>query len=126
MGLRQDRPGDRTDHGSPGVPALGGERGLTLVELMIVVVIIGIIAAIALAFYQDIQRKSRLAADQATTSALQSAVAIYYGRTNGTFPPSIAALSTLVQPAPVWQCSQTIEYTPGNGKLVSVATLSDC
>jgi type II secretory pathway pseudopilin PulG len=93
---------------------------------MVVIVIIGIIAAIAIAYFQDVQRKSRLSADQATTSSLVSAVAIYYGRTNGSFPPSTADLSTLVQPAPVWNCSQTIQYTPTNGRLVNIATLADC
>ena len=59
------------------------QRGLTLVELMIVVTIIAVIAAVAMAVYQDIIKKSRLAADQGVVSSLRSAVAIYYGRSNG-------------------------------------------
>ncbi|MGH7266892.1 MAG: prepilin-type N-terminal cleavage/methylation domain-containing protein, partial [Candidatus Rokuibacteriota bacterium] len=43
---------------------LHNQRGVTLVELMVVVAIIAIIAAIAITLYQDIQKKSKLAADQ--------------------------------------------------------------
>jgi type IV pilus assembly protein PilA len=81
------------------------QRGVTLVELMVVVAIIAIIAAIAITMYQDIQKKARLAADLGTTAALRSAAAIYFGRNDGGFPtkPTLAAL---VQPAPaVFQCT---------------------
>src|SRR5262245_4406113 len=64
------------------------QGGLTLVELMIVVTIVAIIAVIAMAIYQDIVKKSKLAADQGTVASLRSAVAIYYGQNNGMFPSS--------------------------------------
>ena len=80
------------------------QRGVTLVELMVVVAIIAIIAAIAITLYQDVQKKARLAADQGTIAALRSASAIYYGKNDGAFP-SGGTLNTLVQPSPpVMQC----------------------
>jgi type IV pilus assembly protein PilA len=94
------------------------QRGVTLVELMVVVAIIAIIAAIAITLYQDVQKKARLAADQGTIAALRSAGAIYYGKNDGTFP-TVGTLSTLVQPAPpVFQCTgSSWAVDPLNGKI---------
>ena len=102
------------------------QRGLTLVELMIVVTIIAIIAGVAMAVYQDIVKKSKLAADQGIVSSLRSAVAIYYGRTNGIFPGSLGAVEALVQPAPVYNCAVSPTYDTANGKITFTASLSDC
>ena len=65
---------------------LRSQKGLTLVELMVVVAIIAIIAAVAITVFQDIQKKAKLAADQGNVAAMRSAVAIYYGKNNGIFP----------------------------------------
>jgi type IV pilus assembly protein PilA len=102
------------------------QRGLTLVELMIVVTIIAIIAAVAIAVYQDIVKKSKLAADQAVVSSLRSAVAIYYGRNNGLFPATMLSVEALVQPTPVYNCTVPPVYDSANGKISFAATLSDC
>ena len=104
----------------------GDQRGLTLVELMIVVTIIAVIAAVAIAVYQDIVKKSKLAADQGVVSSLRSAVAIYYGRSNGMFPASMTSVEALVQPAPVYNCGVPPVYDPANGKITFTATLNDC
>jgi prepilin-type N-terminal cleavage/methylation domain-containing protein len=95
------------------------ERGITLIEIMVVVGILAIIAAIALiVLYQDVARKSRLAADNGTVAALRSAVAIYYGKNDGTFPPSKPVVHTLVMPAPTFQCpGQDYTYDPSNGMI---------
>ena len=71
-------------------------------------------------------KKSKLAADQGLVSGLRSAVAIYYGRTNGLFPPSMAFVETLVSPSPVYNCSAAPTYDSANGKITFTATLSDC
>ncbi len=99
---------------------------MTLVELMIVVTIIAIIAAVAMAVYQDIVKKSRLAADQGIVSSLRSAVAIYYGRSNGMFPGSLGGVESLVTPAPIYNCSVIPTYDTSNGKITFTATLGDC
>jgi type IV pilus assembly protein PilA len=102
---------------------LRSQKGLTLIELMVVVAIIAIIAAVAITLYQDIQKKAKLAADQATVASLRSAVAIYYGKHNGVFPDPIEGLVT---PTPSWQCTATYTYTPANGRLDYSATIADC
>jgi prepilin-type N-terminal cleavage/methylation domain-containing protein len=98
------------------------QRGLTLVELMIVVTIIAIIAAV----YQDLVKKSKLAADQGTVASLRSAVAIYYGRTNGMFPSSMTVVEGLVVPTPVYNCTVPPVYDPTTGSIIFTATLADC
>jgi type IV pilus assembly protein PilA len=103
------------------------QKGLTLVELMVVVAIIAIIAAVAITVFQDIQKKAKLAADQGNVAAMRSAVAIYYGKKNGVFPPDLAAVQALVTPAPTWQCNGTTpSYDTGNGKLTFTLQVSDC
>ena len=102
------------------------ERGLTLVELMIAVSLIAIIAAIAIAVYQETVKKAKLAADHAVVASLRSAVAIYYGRSNGSFPASLGAVESLVQPTPIYKCSARPVYDATNGKITFTASVDDC
>jgi type IV pilus assembly protein PilA len=110
------------------VRQLRSQKGVTLIELMVVVVILAIIAAIAITLYQDIQKKAKLASDQGTIAALRSAVAIYYGKNNGLFPSQVTLEKNLVVPAPpVWQCTGThYTYTTSNGKIDDNTSISDC
>jgi type IV pilus assembly protein PilA len=73
----------------------GSEKGFTLIELMIVVAIIGILAAIAIPLYANVQSRARVAKVQADLRATASAVSMYQAHT-GLLPNAISDLTVAV------------------------------
>lgn len=68
------------NHGKP--PA----RGFTLIELMIVVAIIGILAAIAIPRFADLINKSKEGNTKGNLASVRSALRVYYADTEGIYP----------------------------------------
>ncbi len=59
------------------------QKGFTLIELMIVVAIIGILAALAIPAYQDYTIKSRVGEGASLSGAFKTAIEVYWSE-NGT------------------------------------------
>lgn len=60
-------------------------RGFTIVELLIVIVVIGILAAVTIVAYNGIQKRARDAARTGDISSLMKAIEIYKAD-NGVYP----------------------------------------
>ena len=70
-------------------------KGFTLIELMIVVAIIGILAAIAIPRFAQMLEKSREGSTKGNLGALKSAASIYYGDWQGIWPQSLNTATSI-------------------------------
>ena len=92
-------------------------NGFTLIELMIVVVVIGILAAIATPNYQDYLKKSRRADATGTLTSFSAAMERYYTQHNsylGTVQgaaPGAPLASLFASQAPVDSASKSYDLT---------------
>ena len=71
------------------------QQGFTLIELMIVVAIIGILAAIAIPAYNDYTGRAQVSEAVELLGGLKTPLAEFYHE-NGAFPTSLGSLGTIV------------------------------
>jgi len=74
-------------------------KGFTLIELAIVIVILGILAAVAIPRFADMATEAKKAQRQAIANNLKAAYAIYLVKNGGT-PPNWTQLQGYLQDAP--------------------------
>ena len=73
------------------------QRGFTLIELMIVVAIIGILAAIAIPAYQDYTVRSQVTEGMNLASPVETGIAEYFANT-GSFPTALSSVGISSSP----------------------------
>ncbi len=66
------------------------QNGFSLVELMIVIVIIGVLAAVAVPVYSNNVKKARMSEADASLGAIRTELRLYYGA-NGEYPTAATA-----------------------------------
>lgn len=111
-----------------------GQKGFTLIELMIVVAIIGVLSAIAIPAYKDYVSKSEAASGLATIKALQTPAELFF-QESGTTQPTLAQLGTTAKANTLGVIADplvdsAIVFTFGsdsalNGKTLTLARNSD-
>lgn len=90
--------------------------GFTIVELLIVIVVIGILAAITIVAYNGIQARAKTASVQADLLAIQKAM-LMYREQHGTLPPGVDFWSGNTMPPTSSWATQVIAALKSDGDI---------
>lgn len=94
------------------------QKGFTLIELMIVVAIIGILAAVALPAYQDYMVRSKVTEPMGFLDASKASIAEYYA-TNSKYPTDADTAGLTGIPSTAKYAS-ALSWTAGNGLEITI------
>ncbi len=99
------------------------QKGFTLIELMIVVAIIGILAAVALPAYQDYTTRAKVSEVVLAASSARTAIAEYVAA-SGAFPSSASSASIATQSSK-YVASLVYANTSASAGVVTVTAQGD-
>ena len=96
------------------------QKGFTLIELMIVVAIIAILAAIAISQYQDYVIRSQVSEGAALADGVKTAVAEFY-QNKGYFPPANSSAGIATSTSIKGQYVSEVNVTSGTvGQITAI------
>ena len=74
----------------------GNEKGFTLIELIVVIVLLGILSAVAIPKYQDLTKEANVAASKGVLGSAKGAAVIIFGKrlASGSLTPTLASTAS--------------------------------
>src|SRR5262252_7409818 len=99
------------------------EKGFTLIELVTVIVILGILAAVAIPQFTDLSSSAKAAVGKSACGALQSTAVLLYASNKAASSVTTITAATTVAPA-TWDATSTCttpKYKDADG-----ATITSC
>jgi MSHA pilin protein MshA len=100
---------------------LKNKGGWTLVELIIVIIILGLISAVAIPAYLDLTTSAKINACQASQAAIKSAVLLYYAKHSGALPDSLRNNMFVNATKPTCPSGGTITYAKTSDSTFTVS-----